>query len=255
MVAAPCSGAVTPSADASGRTARGPASVQVEWLQREKSRTTGRQTTTARSPVRGTGPAGAHDTRGRHTDLSRPPGPRGVLVSVSGLVGVDDAGGDAAAVAHRVTVLARPVPDRAGLVAVHAATGGPATAAAGSTTGRTRATAHLAGSQDVTGEDVAHLLGVLVRQVDLVRGAVEGKGHGLVGRQVLVEVVAQDDLNLARHLCSSLVTAAREPNGICRPVGTTKPLQHIASPFRKPLPHGARWCEENRSVLLAATAK
>src|SRR5688572_14883932 len=86
-------------------------------------------TTTARLPSWGTGPAGALDTRGTshgHQEYDRvndatgrpscrvPPracersGQEGP-VSVSGLVGLDDAGRDAAPVADGVTVLAGPV--------------------------------------------------------------------------------------------------------------------------------------------------
>src|SRR6476661_4535986 len=51
---------------------------------------------------------------------------------VRGLVGLDDAGRDAAAVTHGVTVLAGPVANGAGLLAVHAATGRTGASATGS---------------------------------------------------------------------------------------------------------------------------
>src|SRR4028119_1641354 len=64
------------------------------------------------------------------------------------------------------------------------------------------AAADLAGGLHVARQRVAHLLGVLVGQVDLVARAVEREAHGLVGGDVLVEVVAEDHLDLARHsLC------------------------------------------------------
>src|SRR5215218_2336746 len=136
-------------------------------------------TTTARLPVRGTGPDCAWtraDVTGtpegsppRHPSAVRDE-PRPVqrlalsvrrvrrtgCFSVGGLVGVDDAGRDPAAVADGVPVLAGPVPDGAGLLTVHATTGGAAAAA----TGRTGAATHLAGGRDITGEGVTHLLGV-----------------------------------------------------------------------------------------------
>ena len=49
---------------------------------------------------------------------------------MGGLVRVHDAGGNATAVADGMTVLAGPVADGAGLLAVHAATGRPGATAA-----------------------------------------------------------------------------------------------------------------------------
>src|SRR3954464_6615238 len=112
------------------------------------------------------------------------------------------------------------------------------------------ATAHLAGGRDVPGQCVAHLLGVLVRQIDLIGRAVEGEADGLVGGEVLVEVVAQDDLNLARHSVPSLFGAAREPYGIAaaswRPHHYSMPRRNWANVCSD----GATFCEANRPVLV-----
>src|SRR4051794_16116167 len=120
------------------------------------------------------------------------------VLSVSGLVGLDDAGRDPAPVAHRVPVLARPVADRTGLLAVHPATTPRGTRPA-TARGAAAGAADLPGGLDKARECVAQLPGVLVGQVDLVVGAVQGKADGLVRGYVLVEIVAQDYLNLARH--------------------------------------------------------
>src|SRR3954449_6035406 len=104
MLAQPCSAGVTPTADTPA------ASV----LPRPHRLPLGRD---------GNGPAPRGD-RAEGNALERPPCRvparacecRGKGVhSVRGLVGLDDAGRDAAPVAHRVPVLARPVADRTGL--------------------------------------------------------------------------------------------------------------------------------------------
>src|SRR3954468_20425261 len=198
------SAAVTPSADVS------PAPRPRRWRAADGSPVpaTAHRTTPARLPSRATGPDRAL-TRADVTGTSavsrvrprpearperatggkggeeepRPPQPsraraepRGKAL-VGGLVGLDDAGRDATAVAHRVAVLTGPVADGAGLLAVHAAAG----RARAPTTGGAVAAAHLAGGRDVAGESVTHLLGVLLCQVYLVRGPVQGKAHRLVG--------------------------------------------------------------------------
>src|SRR4051794_731015 len=119
--------------------------------------------------------------------------------SVGGLEGLHDGGRDAAAVADLVPVLAGPLADRASLLAVHPATaaGGPGAAGTGGAVAATAA--HLAGGRDVLAEDVPQLLGVLLGQVDLVRRPVEGERDRLVSSDAVVEVVAQDHLDLACH--------------------------------------------------------
>src|SRR5215207_1300278 len=72
-------------------------------------------------------------------------GGRSIRRSVRGLVGLDHAGRDATTVADGVTVLAGPVADGAGLLAVHAAAGAATAAAA---TGGTATAADLAGGRD-----------------------------------------------------------------------------------------------------------
>src|ERR1700742_1082994 len=89
----------------------------------------------------------------------------------------------------------RVAPARPRVPAVQAPAG-PARAA---TTRGTGAPADLASRGGVARECVAQFLRVLLRQVDLVVRAVEREAHGLVGGEVLVEVVAQDDLDLTSH--------------------------------------------------------
>src|SRR3954468_11788421 len=135
------SAVVTPSADG----ARCAAYPQVESLHRsddDPRRRGGR-----RRPGSPCGKPGRF-ARGHARDVTRTS-----TASVRGLVGLDDTGRDAAAVAHGVTVLAGPVANGAGLLAVHAATG----RARPATTGGAGTAAHLARGRDVPGERVAHL--------------------------------------------------------------------------------------------------
>lgn len=106
-------------------------------------------------------------------------------MSVGGVEGLLDGGGDAAAVGDLVAVAARPVPDRDGVLpvgcgALRCAGGGAAAASAGA-----------AGVIDPGRQVLPQGGGVLGVEVDLVVGAVQAEGDGLVGGEGVVEVVDQ----------------------------------------------------------------
>src|SRR6188768_1869652 len=116
--------------------------------------------------------------------------------SAGGLVRLDDRLRDAAAVAHLVTVLARPPADRGRFLTARARglvrhCGLPRSASASTATG-------LAGNTDVGRERVTEPGRVLIRQVDLVSPAFEGEVEG--ARCVRpVQVVDEPDGRLLCH--------------------------------------------------------
>src|SRR5205823_12147347 len=115
-----------------------------------------------------------------------------------GVVLLDDAGRDTAAVAHLEALLLGPGPDRSSLLTVHCG----ATATAGARPAGAAAAGRGAdptGGTDVVRQRVAQLLGVALGQVDLVAGAVEAESHGLAGL-LAGEVVQEQHLNLLCHV-------------------------------------------------------
>ena len=121
--------------------------------------------------------------------------------SVGLVVGRLDPGGDPAALAHLVAV-----------ALAHARISAVSTSRGRRAGARRPAAAHPAGRADVAGQRVAQLRGVGGGQVDLVRGAVEGEGHGLVGGGA-VEVVDQGDLHFLGHGTISTHNRAHSHSG------------------------------------------
>src|SRR6478672_12943251 len=129
--------------------------------------------------------------------MRRPPGrgaphrwgARGSAVRL--VIGGLDLGGDPAAVADLVAVVASPRADGAEV--------GLAAGALGCRAAGRPATAGALGVTDPDGEVVTQLRGVVRGQVDLVADAVERERNGLVGRGALVDVVDEEHLDLLCH--------------------------------------------------------
>lgn len=105
------------------------------------------------------------------------------------VVGLDDGGGEASAVADVVAVLARPLTDPRRPLRV-------ALAGAPSAGGAASSDASAAG--DLGPELLSELPGVGVVQIDLVGHAVKSERHRL-GGLAAINIVGEDYLSLARH--------------------------------------------------------
>jgi hypothetical protein len=117
---------------------------------------------------------------------------------VGGVIAADDVGGDAAPVGDFEAFGACPFAD-CGLIMAADWRGGPAGSPGGG---------YAASGGDVGLQCLGELVGVLLREIDLVAGAVESELNGPFGGAAM-QVIGEDDLCALCHVASSPLSRLR----------------------------------------------